>query len=112
MKLFLHWIIAAIAIGIVASILPGVSVTLGGAFIVAVVLGVINMFIKPIIGLLTLPITILTLGIFSLVLNALFIMLADLLVSGFTVAGFWWALLFAVLLSLVNGFFHLVESGN
>jgi putative membrane protein len=109
MKIFIHWLIAALAIGIVASILPGVTVTLTGALILAVVLGVINTFIRPGISLLTLPITILTLGIFSLIINALFIMLADWLVAGFKVDGFWWAFLFAVLLSLVNGFFHLLE---
>jgi putative membrane protein len=109
MRIFVHWIVAALAIGIVASILPGVTVTVAGAFILAIVLGVINTFIKPVIGLLTLPITILTLGIFSLVVNALFILLAAWIVEGFSVDGFWWALLFAILLSLVNGFFHLLE---
>jgi putative membrane protein len=109
MKIIIHWILAALAIGVAASLLPGVTVTLTGAFTLAVVLGVINVFIRPLLLLLTLPITILTLGIFSIVLNTLLIMLADLLVSGFAVSGFWWALLFGIVLSLINGFFHILQ---
>ena len=107
--IFIHWIVSALAIGIAAYLLPGVSVTILGALVLAVVLGIINTFIKPVILLLTLPLTILTLGIFSLIVNALFILLAGLLVPGFVVNGFWWALLFAVVLSLINAFFHAVE---
>lgn len=106
MKLFFHWFIAALSISIAAYIVPGVTVTLMGAFIAAVVLGALNLFIRPILVLLTLPITILTLGLFSLVINALLVMLAALFVPGFTVAGFWTALLFAFVLSIVNWVFH------
>lgn len=109
MKIIIHWILSAAAIGIAAYLLPGVTVTLAGALVLAVVLGVINTFIKPVILLLTLPLTILTLGLFSLVINALLIMLAAMFVPGFMVAGFWWALLFALVLSLVNAFFHMAE---
>jgi putative membrane protein len=109
MKIIIHWILAALAIGVAASLLPGVTVTLTGAFILAIVLGIINVFIRPLLVLLTLPITILTLGIFSIVLNTLLIMLADLLVAGFTVSGFWWALLFGIVLSLINAFFHILQ---
>ena len=108
--LFIRWIVSAIAIGIVAYLLPGVTVTPLGALVLAVVLGIINLFIKPIIKLLTLPLTILTLGLFSLVINALLILLASAVVSGFSVAGFWSAFLFAILLSLVNAVFHALES--
>ncbi len=101
----IHWIISAIAIGITAYLLPGVSVTPVGALVLAVVLGIINVFFKPVIKLLTFPITVVTLGLFSLVVNALLIMLAAWIVPGFVVLGFWWALLFAVILSLVNGVF-------
>lgn len=109
MRFLFHWILAAIAIGIAAYLIPGVTVTPLGAVVLAVVLGVINTFIKPVISLLTLPITILTLGIFSLIVNALLIMLAGAIVPGFMVAGFWAAFLFAFLLMLVNAFFHLAE---
>lgn len=108
--LFFHWIIAAIAIGISAYLIPGVSVTVAGALVLAVVLGIINIFIKPVIKLLTLPITIITLGIFSLVINALFIMLAGVIVPGFIVSGFWSAFFFAIVLSLVNAFFSMLDS--
>ncbi len=109
MNIFFHWILSALAIGIAASLLPGVTVTPVAALIVAVVLGVINLFIKPVLTLLTLPITILTLGLFSLIINALLILLVDFLVDGFSVAGFWWALLFAIVLALINGFFHVLS---
>jgi putative membrane protein len=101
----IHWIVSAIAIIIASYLLPGVTVTLVGALVLAVVLAVINLFIKPLLTLLTLPITILTLGLFSLVINALLIMLAAAIVPGFAVAGFWSALLFALLLALINAVF-------
>jgi len=109
MRIIIHWVFAAVAIGIAAYLIPGVSVTLLGAFVLAIVLGIINVFIKPVITLLTLPLTILTLGIFSLIVNALFVLLASKIVDGFSVDGFWSALLFAIVLSLVNAFFHLLD---
>ncbi len=102
MKTLTHWIISAIAIGITAYVLPGVEVTIVGALVLAVVLAIINIFIKPVIFVLTLPITIVTIGLFSLVINALMILLADYIVPGFAVAGFWSAFFFAIILSLVN----------
>ncbi len=110
MKLFFHWLLAAIAIGIAAYLIPSVSVTPLGALVLAIVLGIINAFIRPIIFVLTLPITIITLGLFSLVINAALILLADLIVPGFDVGGFWSALLFAIVLFLINAFFHAAES--
>lgn len=104
----IHWIISVIAILVAAYLLPGVTVTPLAAIIVAIVLGVVNVFVKPIITILTLPITIITLGLFSLVVNALLVMLADLIVPDFSVDGFWYALLFSIVVSLVNGFFHLI----
>ena len=102
MQLFFHWIVSTLAIILAAYLLPGVTVTLTGAIVLAVVLGLINIVLKPIITILTLPINIITLGLFSLVVNGLLIMLAAMVVPGFTVVGFWWAVLFAVLLSLIN----------
>jgi putative membrane protein len=101
----IHWLLSALAIGIAAYLIPGVDVTLLGAIVLAVVLGLINAFIKPIISLLTLPINILTLGIFSLVINALLIMLAASFVPGFSVSGFWPAFFFAILVALVTALF-------
>lgn len=107
MKLFLHWFVAALAILIAAYIVPGATITLIAALIAAVVLGALNLFIRPILLILTLPINILTLGLFSLVINALLVMLASYLVPGFSIAGFWTALLFALVLSVVNWVFNL-----
>jgi len=92
MKLFSHWLVAALAILIAAYIVPGVSVTLVGALIAAVVLGALNLFIRPILLILTLPINILTLGLFSLVINAVLVLLASYFVPGFLVDGFLTAL--------------------
>jgi len=104
--LFIHWIISAIAIIVAAYLIPGVHVTILSAFVLAVVLGIINIFIRPVLLIITLPLNVITLGLFTFVINALLIMLAALIVPGFTVDGFWWALLFAVVLSLVNAVFH------
>ena len=107
MRLILHWIIAAIAIGIASYLVPGVTVTLMGAVVLAVVLGALNIFIRPLLILLTLPINILTLGLFTIVINAFLVWLAALVVPGFMVASFWWALLFALALTIINWVFHI-----
>ena len=100
-----HWVVSAVAEGLAAYLLPGVTVTLLGALVLAVVLGLINALIKPLVFILTLPINIITLGLFSLVINALLVMLAAYVVPGFSVAGFWSAFWFAILLSLINWLF-------
>lgn len=101
----LHWIVSAIAIGIAAYLIPGATVTPVGALVLAVVLGLINAFIRPIISALTLPVNIFTLGLFSLVVNALLIILAAAIVPGFDISGFWTAFFFSIVLSLVNALF-------
>lgn len=106
MKIFLHWLVAAFAIGIAAYLLPSVTVTPVAALIAAVVLGALNLFIRPILLVLTLPINILTLGLFSLVINALLVLLASYVVRGFNVPDFWTALLFALVLAVINLVFH------
>ncbi len=102
---FFHWVVAALAIGIAAYLVPGVQVTPLGAFALAVFLGLINLFVRPFITILTLPLTILTLGLFSLVINAFIVLAASAVVPGFTVSGFVTAFLFALLLALVNTLF-------
>lgn len=104
--ILIQWLVTALAIGVAAYLIPGISVDVPGALVLAVVLALINIFIKPFITLLTLPITILTLGLFSLVVNALFILLADYIVPGFSVSGFWAAFFFAILVSLINWLFR------
>jgi putative membrane protein len=101
----IHWFVSAVAILIAAYLLPGVEVTLVGALVAAVVIGLINAFLKPLVMLLTLPINVVTLGLFSLVINALLVMLADAVVPDFSIDGFWTAFIFAILLSLLNWLF-------
>ncbi len=101
-----HLLVSALAIIVTAYLLPGAVVTPVGAIVLAVVLGIINIFIKPLVKIITLPLTILTLGLFSLVINALFIILASSVVPGFSVAGFWTAFWFSIILSLVNALFN------
>lgn len=103
MGILINWLLAALAIMATAYLLPGVSLSgFVPALVTALVLGLVNAIIKPVLLLLTLPINILTLGLFTLVINALLIMLVSKLVSGFQVQGFWWALVFSVVLTVVN----------
>ncbi|MFA5736651.1 MAG: phage holin family protein [Candidatus Paceibacterota bacterium] len=103
MKTLVNWFIAAIVILIAAYLVPGITVaSFWVALIAALVLGMINAFIKPIIIFLTLPINLVTLGLFTLVINALLIMLSASLIAGFAVASFWVALIFAIVLSVIN----------
>jgi putative membrane protein len=103
MKFILRLLLSALAVVLLANILPGVHVaTFGIAVIVALVLSLLNFLVKPLLVILTLPVTIITFGLFLLVINALIILMAGGLVSGFAVDGFWWALLFSLLLSLVQ----------
>lgn len=101
----LHWAVSIVAILIAAQLIPGVDITLLASVLLAVVLGLINLFLKPIINLLTLPLNILTLGLFSFVVNALLIMLASTFIEGLVVNGFWAAFFFGILMSLVNALF-------
>ena len=92
----------SLAVLIVAHLLPGVTIDSAlSAIGLAIVLAILNVFIKPLLVLLTLPITVVTLGLFLIVINALMILLADELVPGFAVDGFWWAVLFSFILTLV-----------
>lgn len=103
---FILWLImSTIAVFVTSEILSGVHVNnWTTALVVAVVLGVLNAFIKPILLILTLPINILTLGLFTFVIMAAMVLLATAIIPGFTVDGFWWALAFAVIMMLVNWF--------
>ena len=103
MKFLLRWLINALALWIAAEVVPGISVAgVGPLLLAALVIGLINAFIRPILRVLTIPITVLTLGLFLLVLNALLFWLAAALVPGFAVAGFVAAFLGALILSIVS----------
>lgn len=103
MNMLIRLIVSAIAIAVTAYLLPGVHVVgTQTYFVLAIVLAVINMFIRPVLLLLTLPLSIMTLGLFSVVLNALLILGATYIVPGFSVDSFLWALAFGVVLALVS----------
>jgi len=103
MKYILRLLLSTVAVVVLSKILPNVSVdTYTTAILVALVLSLLNFIVRPIMVILTLPITIVTFGLFLLVINAGIIMLADHFIAGFTVNGFWWALLFSLLLSLLQ----------
>ncbi len=97
-------LINSVAVYLTAKLLDGVQIkSFFSAVIVAILLALVNTFIKPVILFLTLPVTILTLGLFILVINALMLMLVDGLASGFKIRSFGWALILSIVLSVVNG---------
>jgi putative membrane protein len=103
MKLLLHWLLLSLAVLAAAYAIDGIQVqSFLTAVIVAAVLGFINTIIKPIIKILTLPINILTLGLFSLLLNGFFFWLVARVISGFSVANFMAAFWGALIVSIIN----------
>jgi putative membrane protein len=103
MKLILRLLVTAALVLLLSNLLNGVAVaSFGTALIVAVVLGLLNLFIKPILIILTLPVTVITLGLFLLVINAVIILLCTKIVGGFAVDSFWTALLFSIILSILQ----------
>lgn len=101
MKIILKLLLTALVVIILANFLPGITIdNYGTALLVALSISLLNMFVRPILILFTLPVTILTLGLFLFVINACIILLAGKLVTGFAVNGFLTALLFSILLSL------------
>jgi putative membrane protein len=106
-------LINGIAVYVAAYILPGVSINSAWtALIVGLVLGVVNAFIKPILVFLTLPITLITLGLFILVINGLLVLGTSLLVPGFVVENIWWAILFSIVISLISSFLQNVTNAK
>lgn len=111
MNLIIRILLTAVLVMVIAHFMPGIALkgTEGisssnfmTAIIVAIVLGLLNLFVKPILVLLTLPVTFFTFGLFLLVINALIIMLCANLVDGFAVSSFWTALLFSLILSVLQ----------
>ncbi len=106
-------ILSSVAILISAYLIPGINVdTFFTAIVVAIVLSIINLFFRPLFILLTLPVTILTFGLFLIAINAFMIMLAGNLVSGFEVTGFWSALFFSFILSFLQSMFNQTEEST
>ena len=103
LKLLATWIVNALALLALPYVVSSIQVAgFGTALLVAVVLGLINTLLRPLLVLLTLPVTLLTLGLFIFVINALLFLLADTLVDGFHVGGFWSALVGSIVYSLVS----------
>lgn len=103
METILKILINGLAVLFCSFILPGVKVeNYWYAIIIAIALGIVNAFIKPILVLLTLPVTIVTLGLFVFVINALLVLLVQVIVPGFHVDGFWWALAFSFAFSILK----------
>lgn len=117
MSLLIRWVLSAVSIIAVAYLVPGIIVrSFGTALIVALVLGLVNATIRPILIILTLPLTIVTLGLFVFVINALMLWLVGSLIKGFDVQGFWPALVGSLLIILfswvINSFIHELRSEN
>ena len=103
MNFIMRIIVTSIVAFGLSYILSGVDIdSFWAAIVLAIVLALLNAIVKPLLIFFTFPLTILTLGLFLFVINALIILLADSLVDGFEVDGFWWALLFSLLLSVVT----------
>lgn len=119
MNILIRLIVSAIAVLVTDLLLPGVSLGdmsqtngLLTAVLVAAVLGLLNALLKPLLILLTLPVTVVTLGLFLLVINAVIVLIAARLITGFTVDSFWWALGFSLLLSLVTSVLNSFDPGS
>jgi len=107
MNLLLNILVSAVAVLVTGRLLSGVAIDgFGTAVVVAIVLGLVNGLLGPALVALTLPINVLTLGLFTFVIIGGLVMLTAALVPGFRVANFWWALGFAFVLALVNSAFH------
>lgn len=103
MNLIIRLLVTAIVAFFLTKILSGVHVDgFGSAVVFALVLGVLNLIVTPILKILGLPLTIITLGLFSLVINAAVVLLASNFVDGMMIDGFWWAFIFSIALSLIT----------
>ncbi len=112
-RFLVHWLVVAIALGAAAWILPGVEISSWPALLVAaLVLGLVNAVVRPILALMTLPITVMTLGLFYLVVNGAAFALAALVVPGFAVGGCGWAILGALVVSVFSWFIGLFVAGE
>ena len=102
-KLLVKWSLSAVALMFLTYLLPGIVVkSFGSALLAAAVIALLNSIVRPILIVLTLPVTVVTLGLFLLVINAWMFWLAGSMLSGFAVSSFWWALAGAIVYSLLS----------
>jgi putative membrane protein len=103
------WLISTVAVLLLAYFLPGIKVTpFWMAFLVALVFGVLNAFVRPVLIILTIPVNILSLGLFSFVINIIIVEITSFLVNGFYVQNFLWALAFSIGMSIVSGIIGMI----
>ncbi len=103
MRIIINLLVTAAVAFLLTKVLSGVHIDgFSTAIVFAIVLGILNLIVSPILKLLGLPLTIITLGLFSLVINAIVILIADYLIEGMQVDGFWWAFIFSIALSLIT----------
>lgn len=103
MRILIHWLINAVAVYATAQLLDGIHIrSFGTAILVALVLGLINAIVRPVMVLLSIPFIIVTLGLFLFVINALLLQLSASLAGGMTIDGFWWALAGSLLITLIS----------
>ena len=113
MNFIIRLLLNAIAIYLTASLLKGVHVgDFLDAFILAVVLAILNTVIRPILVIFTIPITIVTMGLFLIVINAGVLLLAAWFVDGTSIDGFWWAVLFGLIVSIINSILYRLAGEN
>lgn len=107
MNFIIRLLLSTLAVMLTSYLLPGVHVEdFMSALLVAAFLALLNVTIKPILIILTIPVTVFTFGLFLLVINAFMIMLADSVIDGFMVNGFWWAMFFSLIMSLTTSIFE------
>ncbi len=102
--LIIRWVLNALALVATAWLMPGIGLDgFGAALITALVLGIVNAIIRPVILFFTLPLTIVTLGLFTLVINAVMLMITASAVDGFSVSGFWAAFFGSIIITIISG---------
>lgn len=103
MNLLIRLLVTAVVAFFLTKVLSGVHFEgFSTAIIFAIVLGILNLIVSPVLKILGLPLTIITLGLFSLVINAIVVLIADYFIDGMTIDGFWWAFIFSIALSLIT----------
>lgn len=111
MNFLVKLIFYSVAVLVTSYLLPGVNVDgFVSAFILASVIALLNITVKPLLIILTIPVTVFTLGLFLLVINAVIILIADYIIPGVMIEGFWWALLFSLVVSIFNSIFTSLSS--
>jgi putative membrane protein len=113
LSIILHWVLTAVILMLVDAMMPGITISgFGTALIAAFVMGLVNFFIRPVLTLLTLPLNILTLGLFSFVINAIMFSIVAWLVPGFEVSNFLSALVGSLLLAIMTGILGMIMPGG